>query len=83
MKVLLTGGSGDLGTVLAAALEAQGDIPLRLDIVAPRDQWGTYQAGSILDRDVLARCVVGVDRVVHIAAWHGIHETGHVQHSCG
>ena len=75
MQVMLTGGAGDLGTVLAPMLEARGDIPLRLDIVPPTDPGGIYVAGSILDRDGLTRWFAGVDSVVHIAAWHGIHET--------
>src|SRR5215813_14941021 len=75
MKVMLTGGAGDLGTVLTLMLEARGDTPLRLDIVPPTDPGGTYVAGSILDRDGLTRWFAGVDCVVHIAAWHGIHET--------
>jgi nucleoside-diphosphate-sugar epimerase len=75
MHVLLTGGSGDLGTVLTPVLEARGDTPLRLDIVPPTDQRGVYLAGSILDRDGLTRCLAGVDSVVHMAAWHGIHDT--------
>jgi hypothetical protein len=62
MNVLLTGGAGDLGTVLTPLLEARGDIPLRLDIVPPTDQRGVYLAGSILDRDGLTRCLAGVDR---------------------
>jgi UDP-glucose 4-epimerase len=75
MKVMLTGGAGDLGTVLTPILKARGDTPLRLDIVPPTDSGGIYMAGSILDRDGLTRWFAGVDSVVHIAAWHGIHET--------
>ena len=75
MKAMLTGGAGDLGTVLTPMLEARGDTPLRLDIVPPTDPGGVYVAGSILDRDGLTRWFAGVDSVVHIAAWHGIHET--------
>jgi nucleoside-diphosphate-sugar epimerase len=40
MRVLLTGGSGDLATVLTPALLQRGDTPLRLDIVPPRDSRG-------------------------------------------
>ena len=75
MRVLLTGGSGDLATVLTPALLQRGDTPLRLDIVPPRDTRGSYLAGSILHRADVARAMDGVDAVVHIAAWHGIHES--------
>lgn len=34
MKILLTGGAGDLGKVLAYRIEKRGDIALRLDIGA-------------------------------------------------
>jgi nucleoside-diphosphate-sugar epimerase len=74
MKILLTGGAGDLATVLAPKLEARGDTPLRLDIVPPRDRRGVVLLGSILDRAGLRRALEGVDCVVHIAAWHGIHD---------
>ncbi len=74
MTILLTGGSGDLATVLTPELEARGDTPRRLDIVAPRDSRGEFRLGSILDRPGLRRHLEGVDRVVHIAAWHGIHD---------
>ena len=75
MRVLLTGGSGDLGTVVTPLLEARGDVSLRLDIVPPRDGRGVYREGSILDRECLARELDGVACMVHIAAWHGIHES--------
>ena len=74
MKILLTGGAGDLATVLTPELEARGDAPLRLDIVAPRDSRGVPLFGSVLDRAALRRTLEGVDCVVHIAAWHGVHD---------
>jgi len=74
MRILLTGGSGDLGHRLAKSLAERGDVPVCLDIRPPRHTHGEFIAGSILDRDLLAQSLAGVDGVVHIAAWHGIHE---------
>lgn len=75
MRVLLTGGSGDLGTVLTPLLERQGDTPVRLDIVPPRDPRGVYVPASLSDRAAFARAIHAADCVVHIAAWHGVHES--------
>jgi nucleoside-diphosphate-sugar epimerase len=74
VKIVLTGGSGDLGTLLTPKLEARGDMPVWLDIAPPRDRHGRYVAGSVLDRAGLAAWLTAVDCVVHIAAWHGVHE---------
>ena len=75
MRVLLTGGSGDLGTLLALALVQRGDSPLNLDLRSPQAQnTGDYLHGSITERGLLAEAMQGVEAVVHIAAWHGIHE---------
>ncbi len=74
MKILLTGGAGDLATVLTPQLEAREDTPLRFDVVSPRDTRGVILQGSVLDRPKLRRVLEGVDCVVHIAAWHGIHD---------
>jgi nucleoside-diphosphate-sugar epimerase len=74
MRVLLTGGAGDLGYTVSKQLAAQGDVAIRLDVRAPADDYGVYIAGSILDRATLAEVMKDVDCVVHIAAWHGLHE---------
>lgn len=74
MKIFLTGGNGDLGKVLAYQLEKRGDFPLRFDIKEPSDSFGQFIKGSVLDRKTLSDSLSGVDVVVHIAAWHGIHE---------
>lgn len=73
MKVLLTGGASDLGQALAPRLLDRGDTPVILDIRAPR-QDGMFIQGSILDRATLQEALRGCDCIVHIAAWHGIHE---------
>ena len=74
MRVLLTGGSGDLGLLLARELAQRGDVPICLDVRPPRVQRGEFVQGSITDRALLAQIMPGIDVVVHIAAWHGIHE---------
>ncbi len=77
MRVLLTGGAGDLGYTVSKQLVEQGDTPIRLDVRKPADNNGIYMAGSILDRATLANVMKDVDCVVHIAAWHGVHEFRH------
>jgi nucleoside-diphosphate-sugar epimerase len=76
MKVLLTGGSGNLGQTLAPRLLERGDTPVILDVRAPRHlrEGGLFIEGSILDRAKLTETFCGCDYIVHIAAWHGIHE---------
>jgi nucleoside-diphosphate-sugar epimerase len=73
MKILLTGGAGDLGQTLVPILLQKGDTPVILDIRAPK-QDGMFVQGSILDRSALKEACRGCDCIVHIAAWHGIHE---------
>jgi nucleoside-diphosphate-sugar epimerase len=77
MKVLLTGGSGNLGQTLVPMLLDQGDTPVILDVLAPRDlkKEAVFIEGSILDRAKLTEIFRGCDCIVHIAAWHGIHES--------
>jgi nucleoside-diphosphate-sugar epimerase len=78
MKVLLTGGSGDLGQTLVPCLLKKGDTPAILDIRAPsglKREGVVFVPGSILDRSKLKEYFHGCDCIVHIAAWHGIHES--------
>ncbi len=76
MNVLLTGGAGDLGQTLVPRLLDRGDTPVILDIRAPvgLQQGAVFIQGSILDRPRLREYFRGCDCIVHIAAWHGIHE---------
>ena len=52
MKVLLTGGSGDLGRLFVPRLLDRGDTPVILDVRAPRylQPGALFIEGSILDR---------------------------------
>jgi nucleoside-diphosphate-sugar epimerase len=55
----------------------QGDTPVLLDIRAPRDteRGAVFIEGSVLDRPRLKEYFRGCDCIVHIAGWHGIHES--------
>ncbi len=86
MKILLTGGAGDLGQMLCTSLMGMGHTPVVLDVHKPeaidvdpaQAALGVpsieYIEGSILERDQLKSACQGIDIIVHIAAWHGIHE---------
>lgn len=74
MRILLTGGSGDVGTLLTTELLACGHNVVNIDMAPPKISGGTFVQGSILDRDILSQAMQGIDCVIHIAAWHGIHE---------
>jgi nucleoside-diphosphate-sugar epimerase len=76
VKVLLTGGSGNLGQALVPRLIDQGDTPVILDVRVPAslNEGAAFIEGSVLDRPKLTEIFRGCDCIVHIAAWHGIHE---------
>ena len=76
MRVLLTGGSGNLGQALVPRLLDKGDTPVLLDVRAPPrlNEGAVFIEASVLDRPKLADIFRGCDSIVHIAAWHGIHE---------
>jgi len=63
-----------LGRVLTPQLTAHGDVPFRMDIRPPAKPQGTFLNASILDRTALEYCLTNIDCIIHIAAWHGIHE---------
>jgi nucleoside-diphosphate-sugar epimerase len=74
MRYFLTGGSGDAGTLLTQSLLARGDTVTNLDLASPKIAGAAHIAGSLLDHSMLPSALCGHDTIVHIAAWHGIHE---------
>lgn len=81
MKVLLTGGAGDLGQYLCRSLVGMGHKPVVFDIKEPAQEEAKneessieFVKGSVLEREELKKALNDIDIIVHIAAWHGIHE---------
>jgi UDP-glucose 4-epimerase len=74
MKILVTGSSGHLGEALARTLSERGDEVVGLDLLVSDY---TTHAGTIVDRDFVRRCMVGVQAVLHTATLHKPHVATH------
>ncbi|NDC38103.1 MAG: NAD(P)-dependent oxidoreductase [Proteobacteria bacterium] len=73
LRVLVTGGSGDLGRRLAPRLQALGAKMISLDPLPSGCEGVETVVGTILDRNLVQEVVTTSDVVVHVAAWHGYH----------
>jgi nucleoside-diphosphate-sugar epimerase len=69
-SVLITGGSGYFGSLLAAAAVARGDTVRIFDVNRPADELDAahYVRGDIRDRDAVRAACDGVDVVFHNVA---------------
>jgi UDP-glucose 4-epimerase len=76
MTVLVTGSSGHLGEALMRTLRASGRSAVGLDI---NPGSFTDEVGSIADRALVARCMGGVDTVLHAATLHKPHVATHAR----
>jgi len=74
MTVLVTGSSGHLGEALMRTLGASGRPAVGLDLIPGPF---TDEVGSIADRACVARCMEGVDTVLHAATLHKPHVATH------
>src|SRR5262245_48081345 len=70
MKILVTGSSGHLGEALVRTLRETNHNVLGIDI-RPSDF--CTNAGSILDREFVIRCMKDVDLILHTATLHKPH----------
>jgi len=74
MKVLVTGSAGHLGEALTRMLRGRGAQVTGVDL---KHSPFTDQVGSVTDREFLARCLRGVDAVLHTATLHKPHIATH------
>ena len=74
MTILVTGSSGHLGEALMRALRGAGRQAAGLDLTP-----GPFTdcVGSIADRNRVARCMEGVETVLHTATLHKPHVVSH------
>lgn len=72
MKVLITGGGGNLGRSLAPLLESNGHTPVLFDFRPLETKYESIQ-GDVRNSEDVEKAVQGVDAIVHCAALHGIH----------
>jgi nucleoside-diphosphate-sugar epimerase len=74
MKILITGSSGHLGEALVRTLNDGPHDVVGIDIT---ESPFTNVVGSIADRSVVARCMKGIDAVLHTATLHKPHVATH------
>ncbi len=74
-KVLVTGGSGFIGSALVRHLVKLGYDVRAFDIVESRAKGAENYMGSILDTDALRLAIRGCEYVVHLAAMVGVRRT--------
>ena len=78
MKILITGGSGFIGSAVAKILIKNGHKVRLLDIhlKGGRSNKNTENIqGSVLDKYTVSEAVKGCDAVVHLAAMLGVRKT--------
>ena len=68
MKVLVTGGSGFVGSFVARELVKAGKEVLDFDLVAPEQGISEFVKGDILNFGQVLKVLEGVDVVCHVAA---------------
>src|SRR4051812_33759779 len=74
MRVLVTGSSGHLGEALVRVLGADGTDVVGLDALPSPH---TDVVGSVADRELVRRCVEGVEAILHAATLHKPHVGSH------
>lgn len=68
-RILITGGSGFIGGYVCRVLREKGLLVRVLDLHEPPFEVD-YVRGDVRDSETVARALVGVDEVIHLAAAH-------------
>ena len=76
MVILVTGSAGHLGEALMHTLPKLGHSAIGVDI---KESPFTHVVGSITDRQLVKRCMAGVDAVMHTATLHKPHVATHTR----
>jgi UDP-glucose 4-epimerase len=74
MRILVTGSSGHLGEAIVRTLQKRKADYVAIDI-KPSEY--TSHPGSILDKEFIKKCMVGIDAVIHTATLHKPHVATH------
>lgn len=74
MKILVTGGSGFIGSHLIDELQSRGHEVISYDLRPSQYNSTKTVIGSVIDRDKLGRAIAGCDFVFHLAGMLGTHE---------
>jgi len=74
MRVMVTGSAGHLGEGLVRTLRERGHEAVGLDLIQSPF---TTDVGSVTDRDIVRKCLLGVDVVIHGATLHKPHVGTH------
>ena len=74
MQVLITGGSGFIGTAIASRLVKEGHSVRIFDLKKPSLDVEFFE-GSVMDSAALSKAAAGCDAIVHLAALLGVKYT--------
>ncbi|MEA2421422.1 MAG: UDP-glucose 4-epimerase, partial [Thermoleophilaceae bacterium] len=77
LRVLVTGGSGFIGSHVVDVLRARGHVPVNFDrIESPHHEPGSVETilGEATDSDALATAMEGCDAVIHLAAMADVND---------